>query len=447
MIKTALGLRGLSKSLFTALTDRGVIGSIIQTLSTSIFIQFINIATGIITAHALAPEGRGELAAVTMWPQFLAYTLTFGTPVSLIFCIRRDPEKSTRYFGASLLIGGVASVLAILAGVIGMPFWLKDYPPTVIAFAQIMMLAAPISSIGLLLTSVAQAEQRFALYNNFRILPFALSLVFLLGLYATHELTVIHVALAYLVAALPSFGWSALWVARVCRPSLRDLAGNLKTLLGFGIRAWGADLVGTISDQIDRVLVVAFLVPADMGFYVVALSSARLMSIIPAALQSALFPRLVTAGPGRGATLYLNTCIIVLLLTALAAVPLMLEAPFLLTLVYGRNFLPAAPIFRILLAEAVFGGATMMLAQGFSAFGRPGRSSIQQIIGLACAVPLMFFWLPRLGLTGAGLALLSSTLVRFGFAVASYMVIFRAKLAPFSWTLRDFRLLMSPQTE
>ena len=41
--------------------------------------------TGMITARALGPSGRGGLAAMIMWPVFLAGVLTFGLPSALIY--------------------------------------------------------------------------------------------------------------------------------------------------------------------------------------------------------------------------------------------------------------------------------------------------------------------------------------------------------------------------
>src|ERR1700685_2480006 len=40
----------------------------------------INAATGILTARSLHPVGRGELAAMGVWPNILANLLTLGLP-------------------------------------------------------------------------------------------------------------------------------------------------------------------------------------------------------------------------------------------------------------------------------------------------------------------------------------------------------------------------------
>ena len=427
----------MKKTFLSAISGQGLLGSILQTLSTSVLIQVINISTGIITAHTLAPHGRGELAAVMMWPQFLAYTLTFGVPVSLLYCIRREPERRAELLGAALLIGCMSGLLSIIVGIFGIPIWLRDYPPAIIGFAKLMIFAAPLSSISILLPIAAQADQKFSLFNKFRIMPGLLTVSFLAALYYFHHITVYTVAVAYLFASFPTIIWSAIWVANNIHPNLRNLLPSARTLISYGVRAWGGDLVGTISDQIDRVLVVAMLLPEDMGFYVVALSSARIFAIIPSALSNVLFPKLVSLGPTRGAALFLPVCFLVLFFMSLVASPMIFGASFLLKLVYGTSFLPATRVFQVLVVEAIFGGATWMLAQGFSAFGRPGRSSLQQIVGLACAVPLLLILVPRFGLSGAGWAILGSTLIRFSFAIVNYVILFGVNIRVAAQAVKD----------
>jgi O-antigen/teichoic acid export membrane protein len=70
-------------------------------------------------------------------------------------------------------------------------------------------------------------------------------------------------------------------------------------------------------------------------------------------------------------------------------------------------------VLRVLAVEAIFTGVTWILSQAFLALGKPGTVTMLQGIGLALSFPLMIVLIPRLGLVGAGLALLVSTLVRF----------------------------------
>jgi O-antigen/teichoic acid export membrane protein len=194
---------------------------------------------------------------------------------------------------------------------------------------------------------------------------------------------------------------------------------------------------------VDRALVVAFLAPREMGLYVVAQSSARLFAIIPGALSLVMTPKIVMLGPKKGAPLLVRAARITLLVMCAGTIPLAILAPLALHLVYGRAFAPAAPILRILLAESALGGFTWLLAQGFSALGKPGRATLQQMLGLSASIPLLVVLVPSFGIIGACSALLASTALRMMFAVANYRLLFGESLLHFIPRISDIAWIRS----
>jgi hypothetical protein len=63
--------------------------AIIQTAFANLAVQGVNLLCGIITARSLGPDGRGLLAGIIMWPQFLAYAMTMGIPIASVYWIKR----------------------------------------------------------------------------------------------------------------------------------------------------------------------------------------------------------------------------------------------------------------------------------------------------------------------------------------------------------------------
>ena len=72
--------------------------AVMQSLAIKLLVIAVNTATGIITARMLQPEGRGELAALILWPVFLANAMTLGVPSSLVYNLRREPERASQFF-------------------------------------------------------------------------------------------------------------------------------------------------------------------------------------------------------------------------------------------------------------------------------------------------------------------------------------------------------------
>ena len=394
------------------LRKRRGLQAVLHTLAANLLIQGINVGTGVLTARVLLAQGRGELAAIILWPQFLAYLLTLGTPVSLVYQIKRHPEMQGALTAAALLVGLVMGLAATLVGVIGIPIWLHQYPAADVRQAQVLMALAPISLVSVILLAASQAREAFAIYNFVRYLPPMLILLALALLAVGGRLTVATAAWSYMLAGLPVFAWNLWWVWRHLRPTLNGARDALHGLVQYGLRAWGSDLLGMIGGQLDRLLVVGLLAPADMGLYVVAQSLARLLSFVPNAVVPVLLPK----AAGRTAQHALRTvrraAVVTLVGTLAVAVPLLAGGGVLLRVVYGREFAEATAVFRLLVLEAVLSGVASVLSQAFLALGRPGTVTLLQGLALATVAPLLLVLVPWLGLIGAGAALLVSMTIR-----------------------------------
>ena|SRR5450631_1168650 len=107
------------------------------------------------------------------------------------------------------------------------------------------------------------------------------------------------------------------------------------------------------------------------------------------------------------------------LCTACIGLFVALLGPTVLHVLYGRDYMVASPILRVLILEVILGGMTMVLAQAPMALGRPGVVTILQMIGLGLTV-LMMILVPRFGILGAGYSLLISTACRLIFIAMSF---------------------------
>jgi len=186
------------------------------------------------------------------------------------------------------------------------------------------------------------------------------------------------------------------------------------------MKSAGIDLLKTVGLQIDQFLVVSFLSPAAMGLYAAALSLSRMLLLLQSSVVRVLIPR-VSARPA--AEVVAATSHAARVTFAAGTIPCVLLAffsPFVLHLAYGNKFIEAGAITRVLAFEALFAGLSSTLSQAFLALGRPGTASLLQGAGLALSVPLMIVLIPHLGLLGAAIALLISTLFRYALVLLSF---------------------------
>jgi O-antigen/teichoic acid export membrane protein len=396
--------------------------AVAQSVSTKFVIIGINAATGIITARALLPAGRGELAAMILWPVFLASATTVGVPSALTFQLRRHPEKRSELMGAGFLLAMLTSTFAMLLGFLFIGHWLAQYPERTILFAQVFLLSTPLTSVLLVGRAGLESRGDFGASNKLLVCCPTLTLVALLALLASHSLTPYSAGVAYVPAGVVPIAWMGKFLWSEFRPSLRQFRDSATLLFLYGIRSYGIDLCGTMAVYVDQALVVRSLEPKLMGIYVVALSLSRMLNAFHTSVIMVLFPKAVSQSSAVVREMTSRAMRMSTLLTAFAGLGIIVVGPQILALLYGPEYREANSVLRILVVEVVLSGATLVLSQAFMAIGRPGVITALQLMGLLLTVPLMTLLVPRYGIVGAGTALLLSTTSRFIFVLLSFPI-------------------------
>jgi len=402
--------------------------AVLQTLMTKVSILALNAATGILTARILRPAARGELTAIILWPVFLASLFSFGLQTSLVFHLRKHPEQRSSLVSTALWAGLVSGILAALLGAIFIPLWLRQYPPQIVALARLFLLSTPLCSLMIMGRSVFEGCADYYASNLVQLFTPAPSLIALIGLWLCHRMTPFTAGLAYVLGGIPVFVWMMRRLSSlpggVAPLRFGAKMHSLRKLLHYGARSYGIDLLGTLALQVDQLLVIGLLAPADMGTYVVALSLSRVLNVFQQSAVMVLFPK--AAGASTEAVIAMTGRVARLSTIVAAACALLLVAlgPMLIRLVYGPAYGAAVSALRILVLEVVLAGLTYVLAQAFMALGRPGVVTLLQAAGLAISVPLMLWWIPRFGIAGAALALLCSTAARLLLVTTALKVMF-----------------------
>ncbi len=411
-----------------------------ETLVSKFAIQGINAGTGIITARALMPAGRGQLAAIILWTSILASFTSFGVPSSLIYFFRHRVQDRDRIVATGLVMSLVTGMLATVIGVIFIPHWMQQYPLSATRAAQWFMIVTPITAITLGGKSILEAAGSFSSSNLLQLSTPAFTAIPLVVLLLVHRLNPYTAAGCYIFAAIPSF----VYLLYRLRPYIGHLRADLATariLLSYGVRSYGIDLLGALAFQVDQVLVVKLLTPQEMGSYVVVLSLSRMLNLVYNSVTMILFPKASGLSSEAVVALTERCARVSTIASASAAVFVYVFGPFFLNLLYGREYGSALSSLRILLVEVTLAGSVSVLAQAFMALGRPGIVTILQAVGLSFSIPLMLILIPRWGIKGAATALLVSTLARLVFVMAGFPIFLKTRLPNLLPQVADFDLL------
>jgi O-antigen/teichoic acid export membrane protein len=415
--------------------------AVVQSVASKAAILGLQAGTGILTARMLKPEGRGELAAMILWPLFIASLTTLGVPSALIYHLRRHPEMKANLVTNAFIVATVMGIVSSVITAFILPYWLHQYSPTIVWFAEIFLVTVPLCSVTLAGRAALEAEHDFVGSNAIQILTPLSTLIVLVGLLVLHKLDSYSAAIAYIVAALPSF-W--LMVRRIRRAGI--VVGQMrvrvtKQLLSYGIRSYGVDLLGTLALQVDQVLVVSLLSASSMGFYVVVLSLSRMLNVFQTSVVMVLFPK--AAGHSKADVLAMTGRAVRIsgFATAICGVLVCLAGPTLLGLLYGAEYEAASGALRILVLEATLSGVVFVLAQAFMALDHPGVVTILQALGLSLSVPLMVWLIPIYGIYGAAISLLASTVARLLFVCIGFKLFLKTSAPNLLPEWRDIRFV------
>ncbi|MET3209070.1 UNVERIFIED_CONTAM: hypothetical protein ABIC26_002011 [Paenibacillus sp. PvR008] len=186
--------------------------TIMRTSFNNFFVLIVTTLTSILTARMLGVEGKGELAALSLWIQL----------------------------PASLLAGAVAWIC--------MPLWLNGYGADIVHLSQLYCAAAiPLAVLTALTTALSQGLDRFSVYNG---LLFYYPLLNFIGLVTLWLMGLLNVQLAGAVNFAASF-LALVWAFLRLRKHMNLHAFRpftsrqvLRPYYSYGARVYGMELMG-----------------------------------------------------------------------------------------------------------------------------------------------------------------------------------------------------------
>lgn len=364
----------------------------------------ISAVTGIITARLLGPAGRGEFAIVVLWPGLIAAVGSLGVMEALTYHQAVARRERSELVGTGLLLATVQSLLLVAVGWLVLPWLLRAQDPEVVRSGFVYLAFIPLNLCSLYSLGLLHGNLNMQSYNLLRVSVsavylFLVCLCWLMGFVSVWALTLSLLA-ANLVVAVAS-------VAVVIGEFGLHLTLNIpliRGILSYGIRSHVGTLSQMLNQRADQMLMALVLSPRELGWYVVAASVSGLTRVAAGAFATVVFPRAAgTLLEERRGVVALYSRLTVTATLALAGV-LIITIPFLLPLVYGREYTPSVIPAIILTVATVFVAVGQTWAGSFRGIGRPLVPAKAELMSLALTVVALALLLQPLGIVGAALA-------------------------------------------
>lgn len=390
----------------------------------TIAIQLLNVATGILLARTFGPQNRGAVAAAMLWPSVLSAIGQLGLSESATYHAARGRASVGRLLGSGLGLWAAQSVVFVALGAAILPLVLGRQSQETVQNAYLFLAFIPLSTGALLLMGLLNGLHRYRAFQVLRFVAVGGTALALFALAALGELSVrvavvCHLAgtlLAGMIAVVLVFG------AERTRPSFDRAVA--REMLGYGVRSHASTISLQFNERADQLVISAFLAPALLGLYVVAVTLAALTNVVGHSIGYVALPLIARLGSeadrARSAARMVS---LALFLSLAATIPVIVFAPALIKLFFGSDFAAAATPARVLLVAAVLLSTNRTMEAVFRGVGRPLDAGVAELIALGVTFAGLATLLPALGLTGAALA----SLVAYG--VSAAWMLRRAKTA------------------
>ncbi|MHC4264373.1 MAG: lipopolysaccharide biosynthesis protein [Planctomycetota bacterium] len=373
------------------------------TFSTSLVIQACTVLQGIIVARLLGPVGKGELAAIILWPTMFA---AFGV-AGIYIALGKISAKVDEYDSivrSAILLAIITSAISSIVCYISIPWLIPEGESHLIPLARLFIIVIPLNRLIRNLIAVDQGCANFKHFNLIR---------------ATTNPVYIAILLCFWVVGIRSVGWFIigllvghlaavlLWVAIKVKRQNNLFVGKLFPILKILKQSITFSLAGVFQLlylHVDKILMLWLLGTRNLGLYTVALSASAVMGSITSSAGMVSFTIAAQNDEGKGFEQLAKTFRISVLLWMIFGGILAAIMSLALPLVFGHDFAEAINPARMLIIGSAFAGLANMLEQAVRGQGKAFIGLEGRLAGLILMTISGIVLAKTLGLAGICLA-------------------------------------------
>lgn len=399
----------LASSAFLVEFGESRLRDLIRSLFATGIIQLSNIASGIMLARILLPEGRGEFATAMLWPQVIAAIGLLGIGEATVIHVARRHIAKEYVFASALALAIILSVILLPIGWVVVDQVTANLGPSVRHAAFLYLAFIPINQVGLVIIAMYQGTLLIVRWNILRTSVHVINALMIVVFYLLGWGTVIGLIIAALIsyALVLVLGFTLLPGRQWFRSG--PLFRTMNALTYSGLKVHFSAVVAMLNDRADQLLISLLLSSADLGVYAVATTVSRGLSAIGDTMGTLVFPKIThIEDPTVRAQVVGRYTRAVLLITLLPVMACILLSQWLIVLIFSQSFISAAGVMQILLLAIIPINIKFVLAASLKGANQALVVGSVQTATLAVSLVFLGAFLPTFGLIGAAYAALCS---------------------------------------
>jgi O-antigen/teichoic acid export membrane protein len=378
---------------------------VLLTTGANIALAALGVVTGVISARLLGVQGRGELAAIQLWPSFLAGIALLGVPEALTYFTARDMSHAGRHLASAVSLALLISIPFTIVGYWLMPIFLQAQSDGIVNVARVYLIFLPLSALIAVPYQSLRGLGDFVVWNAMRLLPGLTWLGLLLICSMTHLANAQTLAVGYLCTYAFLFIPVGLTIVRrVPRPYKVD-PGSWIPMMRYGVPSALSSIPYALNLRMDQMLMLGFLPSNTLGLYVVAVTWSGAVSPLLNAIGSVIFPRIASSHLAeQRVNLMAQGTRMTVLLAGMLTFCVLIVTPVALPFLFGVDFAVVVPTALVLVIAGGVAGINTVLEESLRGLGHPKAVLLAELIGLVATISLLVLLLRPLGTMGAALA-------------------------------------------
>jgi len=369
--------------------------------------QFVKAAlamvAGIVVARYYGPSARGTVSVLVALGSMTVLLGSLGLHQSSVYFMGRYAEKREQVVSNNMVVGAVGGVvIAVCLLAVGLLLHEQILGGISSGLFAVYVVSVPFLYFNTFAQRIVLGAGRVTGFNIADLVEGSALLVGTVAALALFGTDLTPLIMIRVLVELSIAAALIVYIHRLIRFRFSVSAPQLHEQLTYGLRNYAASLLWLFLLQSDIVLCNYFLGSAQTGVYSVAVSLGLPVTMLASAVGTLIFQR--TSAQQSRELRIANTNRALRLLVPLAALPMLvfgLLAGWLVPLIYGDRFQPAATALILLLPGLLAFSLEIVVMNFLAGEGSPPIIYLAPLAGLVLNVAANLYVIPRWGINGA----------------------------------------------
>ena len=403
--------------------------------------------TGVVIARYLGPEKMGIWTLLLLIP---GYAEAFGRlqlDVSSVYFIGKGKVKLGE---ATFILHLVSVIMVIVIGLIG--FFNIDFLQNQI-FKNVEMdvqeliygasLIIPLRFIYINYSYLLIAREQIKAYNKLVIIQALTTSILSIGMIVLADFGILGALMGSIFGLLIAIIYGIIKVSSIDKMRPNFNTGLLVEMVKYSIYLYITGFIGFFQNNVATLIAALYVAPAQIAFFALGKSVSEISTrMVPAAVNTILFPRVSSSNDDKGAIeLVTRSFRVTLLIISTTTVILFYLIKPIVFILYGDDYYPLIDIFVIIIASVVMVQSSSVLMSYLTGSGNTHLLPKLSILPLLLQIFLSFSLVPDLGILGIAISYAISSACLFIFQVVFFLKLTGIKIESIFIRYEDFKTI------